>query len=193
MVEQSKFRSGREERRRRLSERPSPAQRKAPRNSLPLRRTAAVLLPLVFLLLAVLLAVGSQETFEHDAQLTRSEPHLSAPLVEIQDCGRSCTDYVLSTDGGVLTLSSSHALYDAELGDEIEYVVDPEDPEWTVAVGELADWEPDPAGDLLLLIVSIGVALWMSAWFINKLVPEDLKRLFNRSPRPPSAESSWGA
>lgn len=193
MVEQSKFRPGREERRRRLSERPTPAQRKAPRDSLPLRRAAAVLLPLVFLLLAVFFFIGSQESFEHAAQLTRSEPHLSAPLVEIQDCGRSCTDYVLSTDGGQLTLSNSNALYGAELGDEIEYVVDPEDPDWTVAVGEPADWEPDPSSDLLLLVISIGVALWMSAWSIRKLIPEDLKRLFNRSPSPPSAESSWGA
>lgn len=193
MEDQPQYRPGREDRHRRLSARLSPPQKKAPLNTTPLRRAVAALLTLVFLLLAVLFSVGSKEATEYDAQLTRSEPHFSAPLTAIRNCGRACTDYILSTDHGDITLGNADALHDTELGEDIEYVIDPNDPEWTIAVGEPDDWEPNPTGDIFILLIALVIALGISAWAIYKLVPEDIKRIFIRSPKPPSPTSSWGA
>jgi len=77
---------------------------------------------------AVVLVSGYKESFEYNAQLTRTEPHFSAPLVEIRDCGRACTDFVLSTDHGYITLGNADALRYTKLGDPVVHVIDPEDP-----------------------------------------------------------------
>ncbi len=118
---------------------------------------------------------------------------MSAPLVDIRNCFRGCSDYVISVDGEERILGNYGALYDPQIGDEIDYVVDPTDPQWSVAVGESEYWVPNPTEDRIILLVLLAMALGASVWTVYKLLPEDLQSIFTKSPQPPSSFDSWGA
>lgn len=167
--------------------------RRSRRHTLPRRRAAAVALALALPLLAVGILAEVKTSFASDAQLVATEPSDSAQLVEISSCYRGCTNFVLSKDGTEFPLERYEALYDPQVGDTVEFVLDPQDPRRAVAVGYPEFWEPDPGGDLLLRIVLMAMALGAAAWSAVKLLPEDLERLTTKKQPSAGTSDSWGA
>ncbi|MFB0834276.1 hypothetical protein ACX8Z9_14435 [Arthrobacter halodurans] len=113
---------------------------------MPLRRAIAVGIAVVLVALAFGMDAASRESFESDARLVATQPHLSAPLVDVRNCGRACTEYVVAVDGREIVLDNDGALHDPRIGEAVRYVVDPEDPDRTVAVGEPENWMLAPPG-----------------------------------------------
>lgn len=144
---------------------------------MPLRRAIAVGIAVVLVALAFGMDAASRESFESDARLVATQPHLSAPLVDVRNCRRACTEYVVAVDGREIVLDNDGALHDPRIGAAVRYVVDPEDPDRAIAVGEPEDWIPDHTGDLILLVFFVAVALGTSAWVAYKFLPEDVERL----------------
>ncbi|MFJ2618487.1 hypothetical protein [Glutamicibacter sp. NPDC087344] len=167
--------------------------RRSKRDTLPRRRAAAVALALALPLLAVGISSEAETSFAYDAHLVATESSASARLVEISGCHRGCSNYVLSKGGEEFPLDRYDALDDPQVGDEVDYVVDPQDPGRAVAVGYPEFWESDPDGNLLLRLVLMAMALGAAAWSAAKLVPEDLKRLTTKTQAPPGTSDSWGA
>lgn len=182
MKDNQRFRTGSEERRRRLVTRRGHHGTGTGWDTLPLRRASTLAIAVAFLLLALGVTVGAKESFEHNAHLVATQPHLSAPLVGIRGCGRGCTDYVIAPDGQEIVLTNADALHDARIGEDVRYVVDPADPERTVAAGEPGDWIPNPTADLGLFVLFVAIALGVSAWVACKLLPEDVAKLRKRPP-----------
>lgn len=169
------FRPGRTERLRRLAARPQRHRATTQRDTLAWRRAAAAL---VFVLLASLAAIMTQSAIDSRAETAEwvlTQPHHSAELTYVRDRGKT-QDYRASIKGVETAIDDGTVLDGLQVGDRIEYVTNPQDPGWIVAVGDPGDWDPDPLGDRIMAIVMAVLACVGSLLAAAKLVPEDLWR-----------------
>ncbi|WP_366133761.1 hypothetical protein [uncultured Citricoccus sp.] len=131
--------------------------------------------------LAALLGWGMQDGYQ---QSRAYYGHLveTAPRIQVTVTGRQLYrggyEYDVSLEGRKLWLGFPENVPDGTaVGDDVEVVVDPEDPEYAVAVGTPEDWAPDPKGEAIEFWLMVTTLVGMSGWAAYKLLPEDRARL----------------
>ncbi|MBJ2122313.1 hypothetical protein I6N91_15120 [Arthrobacter sp. MSA 4-2] len=154
---------------------------------LGLRRTAAVLFMLSITALMVVFYVGSYAQFKEAGETVRTQDHQSGLIVHIYDSRRNgnANYYVQTGEGsrpreGWQRVRYPEFLPNNYLYAEVEYVVDPEDPDSVIAVGTPEDWERMSAS-MLWLRVGMGVLSLggiVMAW--ERLAPEDARVVWKR-------------
>jgi hypothetical protein len=120
---------------------------------------------------------GYQESRAYYGHLVETAPRVQATVTGRQ-LYRGGYEYDVSLDGRKLWVEFPEHVPDGTVvGDVVEVVVDPEDPEYAVAVGTPEDWAPGPWGETIEFWLMVTALVGLSGWAAYKLLPEDRARL----------------
>ncbi|MBO3094748.1 hypothetical protein [Cellulomonas dongxiuzhuiae] len=128
-----------------------------------LRRT----FPWLVVLLLAAAAVAGHRASEHDAWLLRTQPVLTATVVEVRPplTARGEADVVVEVDGRRARLALSYPeIDDAAPGATVAVVVDPEDPAHVLATTSHDDWAYAWWAEVLLWVMLTPVCVVLARW-----------------------------
>ena len=144
--------------------------------SLQVRRSLAAAITILIIGGASVLWLLGTINFAHAREAVETQPQRVAVITDIEHKYRGSDDYFIELGDERLELDYANFLDDDRVGSLATYVVDPNDEQHLIVVGERDDWHDTLARDLKLSAALCGLVLFLVGTAVHSIVPEDFEK-----------------